>query len=655
MSYIFKPPRPITDYYIGRYATGECIYLITKEAYTNWKEHGANVRHTAYTKGGGADYPLRGGANYAAHKFENIDRDWYELIRETCPYIALAFEQMSILAKRAKSEPTPDAHYILYRGEDKTYYVMNRELPIGKTTNAPRWDGKNAQQTHVMVFITGDQIDRTTWHKKFPQLSSDVKTELQKLNPTRYREWEQFYMKKYPNFQPLREQDALPSCGCGKCKSCLKRIPLPSPKDDYIAVSANGTVALVRRAVFKPGESVVYDAVHGWKISIVKDYYDRQEDVLGLIKELRMCDGIKAITKEFEQYYTALEQVKVAERQPWFKGINPRNWIFAFGLNAGAFRDKIYLISALNFHMADCHSSDCLSVSNGQRTTMEHTKASHRRFLAFDKLDSGDRAQLIKQAGIELVKYFDFVYNISGKTLHEALGLKGSDLDFYKKVMAADYQDTIDKINQEKRQQFIQPNKVRGKEASWIIHEEAGPFKDASDFVKAGYLAAYDPYKPTNNESVVSVWGKDLNGKLINRTSELKKKQDLFNAFNHQITAAEYYKLLMNDSVSGIVSIKPRRVGQTAFYKDVQEIAKYYFRPTSNNQQFYTPNLKQQNNEAINLSGKTIIVIRGQSLSRNFIQSQRSQPTVAAGYTQYRPGVINCPKKLGSIHVGTPI
>jgi hypothetical protein len=193
-------------------------------------------------------------------------------------------------------------------------------------------------------------------------------------------------------------------------------------------------------------------------------------------------------------------------------------------------------------------------------------------------------------------------------------------------------------------------SKTRGKEALHWSFEEVGSMPKGLHMGTPYYSIGVDPYKPTKDESAVSIWGKDLHGKLVNRLSELEMENAYSSHLDYwrqhaRISPKDYYELLMNSpDIQGVTWLKPRKVGQTKFYEEVQKIAEYYGRPipqsegimTQINKQ-YSPNLKQQNDEIINVSRKIIAVTSGQKCTGNSVSSIRRSPTVTEKHTGNRP------------------
>ncbi len=591
----YKLPRPPGEYRIGKYDTGECLYLITDITYTTWYNRKVNVRHVCIKNNKGlplVDYPLSGTAKYKAFHIADCPIEWRNQVRKEVPEI---YNQLWPVVA-VKSEPTPDAYYIV-KNANKQYRAVLRD----------KWDNEQYVGKNQFIFWVDYQQGSTTamynraedqqyWplnNKKFPQLSSDVKEELQKLNPIRYREWEQFYMKKYPNFKPLREEDALkpaidPSTMYIIHYKCNPKTLYLADRDEY-----NTSV---------PIKAFVIDAGYSLSETLGKSgHINKEAETEGYSKSFTFAvlpDEFKRlfkrlrpeIYKQLEQYYTAQEQTKVVEKQTWYQSIkfNPRSWVFAFGLNAGAFGAKIYLINILNYNQADCHSSRCLSTSNGQEVFMEHNKAAHRRFLPFEKLDSGDRAQLIKQSGIEFVRYCD--------TFYDSIG---SGLDIDEKAMKADYQDTLRKIDQERTKKSLGTVMVFGTGTGEDKSNEA--LKEMF-YNPSSYAVGVDPYKPTGEaERAFGIYSK---GRRVGQSWANKSAEQ-------QLWYSEYFK--QHPRVTSDLS--------TAMGWAL----------TAQNQQNNTP-LKQQNNETIIVCRKVKPVIRCQTIRGTAAQSDRIEPAIATGH-----------------------
>lgn len=205
-----KLPRPIGDYLIGN----GCCYLITREAYHSWFNHGATISHSCVNYNGGQDlvqYPLHHNAKYKAFEFNKIPIEWQPILSKGNADLAKQLCDYYSAKPPVKSKPAPDQYVIIQFGTSNNaagFYICLRSDEQALNTKGhsvktcPRWENgiKSSGWT-----IHG----AATLVKKFPQLSSEIKAKLQKQNPERYREWEQFYMKTYPNMQPLRPQDAL--------------------------------------------------------------------------------------------------------------------------------------------------------------------------------------------------------------------------------------------------------------------------------------------------------------------------------------------------------------------------------------------------------------------------------------------------------------
>lgn len=199
-----KLPRPPGDYLVGKYANGSCYYLILKTAWDTWYVHKGSVRHYCIKNNDGLplmDYPLKGDVKYEAYALTKVPEDWKAAIKADCPDI---YNQLWPV----KSEPTPDEYYILPGLVVNHYFVLRTELE--KCLNADL-DSVRAKpwaklgQYSEAINANIENKNGGFKHKEFPQLSSDVKRELQKLNPERYKEWEDFYVQKYPGFKRLDE------------------------------------------------------------------------------------------------------------------------------------------------------------------------------------------------------------------------------------------------------------------------------------------------------------------------------------------------------------------------------------------------------------------------------------------------------------------
>lgn len=198
----YKLPRPPGDYLIGKYSNGECLYLITKEAYNSWMQ-GSIVYHNVIkgTKGENplTQYSLAPKHSYKAWSLDSLPDPYKSQLKTEAPDI---YNQLW----PTKSEPTPDEYFLL-NYDNGYYYVAKRDIfDKGKTSNdtipGAIW-GSGPLNWKCSV---GTIAYKNHTVKKFPQLSSDEKRKLKELNPKRYKEWEDFYVQKYPNFKRLEEQ-----------------------------------------------------------------------------------------------------------------------------------------------------------------------------------------------------------------------------------------------------------------------------------------------------------------------------------------------------------------------------------------------------------------------------------------------------------------
>lgn len=290
MSYIFKPPRPIEEYYIGKYDNGDCLYLITKEVYANWKGQNINVRHSCCLPEGPMDYSLRADSSYSVREFNAMPADWKSIADRDCTWLFGAFSK----------EPDPDQYYIATGERSGAYYFYLRKYDERSRNPAQHWVCSDST-TEVWNIINP---------KKFPQLSSNVKRELERSNSKRYKQWEDFYVAKYPGFKRLEDTTISPSCGCGICTSCLERLPLPDPKDDYLFCGVGGWV-LIRRANLNSPNSRTeihgYCVNEGWQtISKAKIRHSNPWiEFHNLSKNsYRDWSAFSKIVDSFEQYYS---------------------------------------------------------------------------------------------------------------------------------------------------------------------------------------------------------------------------------------------------------------------------------------------------------------------------------------------------------------
>jgi hypothetical protein len=318
-------PRPIEDYLVGKYDRGACVYLITKEAYKNWVNHRASVRHLCFNNNADqtlVDYALTPGSDYKAYFLDKIPAEWLATMKKgnLSLYIQL-FSATISNARAKKSKPTPDDFYLVKYGMPTWYLAKRSEYDNPKkvcnVTNlsevpAMFWTSKDGQWPTCVG--TNSAVGNPHKVYKFPQLSSEIKQELQKLNPERYKEWEDFYVAKYPNLQRINVNPK--QCGCGTCKGCLSRRPLPDPKDDYVVVDHCGIGLMLRsdfekQSYMSPNMVKVYDCNYGWVLNhgwITK----RNEGPMHCILDSKNTKPMLAILEQFEQYYA---QQAIAKQQ----------------------------------------------------------------------------------------------------------------------------------------------------------------------------------------------------------------------------------------------------------------------------------------------------------------------------------------------------
>jgi hypothetical protein len=326
-------PRPIEDYLVGKYDRGACVYLITKEAYKNWVNHRASVRHLCFNNNADqtlVDYALIPGSDYKAYFLDKIPAEWLATMKKDNLSLYIQLFPATISNARAKkSKPTPDDFYLVKYGMPTWYLAKRSEYDNPKkvcnVTNlsevpAMFWTSKDGQWPACVG--TNSAVGNPHKVYKFPQLSSEIKQELQKLNPERYKEWEDFYVAKYPNFKRLETstkwKDGRPQCGCGICKDCLSRRPLPDPKDDYVVVDHCGIGLMLRsdfekQSYMSPNMVKVYDCNYGWVLNhgwITK----RNEGPMHCILDSKNTKPMLAILEQFEQYY-AQQAITIAKQQ----------------------------------------------------------------------------------------------------------------------------------------------------------------------------------------------------------------------------------------------------------------------------------------------------------------------------------------------------
>jgi hypothetical protein len=752
--YTYKPKATLDNYLIGKYPGGVTLYLIGKEAHKNRVNQKIKVTITTV---GGNDYELGASTKFEAHEFDKVPNNWLELFKRDNPSLLADFQAWYKQSAK-KSEPTPDEYYLVKYNMPAWYIAKRSEYNnptktdyVSGTFGAPAmfWDSKDGKWLATVGTISQPGNPHKVY--KFPQLSSETKQELQKLNPERYKEWEDFYVAKYPNFKRLNQEPvdftlSLPSlklmvfisiqppfsknyspyeggwglinidgwedkdeyldfwdlanatmytvprkelgsspttifqlnsdqykcardknpivfdkikaaqetrkqCGCGTCKDCLSRLPLPDPKDDYIVVYNDSGWCIMQRKDFTLSAACLnYNVNHGWQFTRIQTSIANQEKPLKKIQEWRTHTGFAKIVDKFEQYYAQQEQEKlqaaIASKQYAYDmhGKTPdmfylytvgHGWELARreAIKGGAFKpqstDKVMLIKVSDYSIRE----------------VDHKYITQWAPVRFEQLLTGEQRNNFQKQNPIL--YGQWMHHLQHATVAKQ---QGSDLDIDEVAMAKDWRSRVAQVG--------------GKEAKHWSFEEAGPFPNPKS------IAGIDPISKETPVSSLGVFSWDQETSGLRDPSWFKKQ--------FGFTPAEYYKQVIQEpNIAGVIWTKPRRVGQTKFYEEVQKLAEYYgtgipnpperkgifdtvglqeqlakvqrdwVYPTNNNSPKYTPNLKQPNHEI--LFRQTKPIIRREELTNSDIQSTRREFTVTEGHLDNRP-VISSRKK--SFRVG---
>lgn len=618
---MFKFTRPPDEYVMIRYRNGEEInsfpthwYITTKEAYNTWYYHKTSIKINHWFTG--RVYTLSSNADILMYKF-GTSGEWRSAVREHLKKMnpdAWAYwcseKEWQQEAPMVKSEPTPDHYYVGYReilGPE--YFLVPRNfIKNGGSDYITTWKGDRTSKQAKYVYDYPEH-----WYKKFPQLSSEVKAELQKQNPERYKEWEEFYMKKYPNMQSLSTKP-----------------DLPNPADDYIVIEAN-EFALVQRSKFIEGVvQWVYRFNYGWVEAIAKKG-NHGENVWPCIKDWNKCRGISDILPQFEQYYSELEQKKELKYQ--LNGRNPNDFYFyTVGRGWEAIRKE---------------GIDRYSGNSKEKVLLISIRDGSTRYVR--------RCDIQTPLSIwpQIANDHPFGKCLTFKQQNEQLfnEWKGSDLDIDEKTMEKNWLEIAAKLSDGPK---IGKVVCFGTETDGDHSGLMEMFKDPRSYNVLStpgigktnwFTAGIDPYQADYETNVSqSIWGRDLYGKLVNRLTELKRDgwvKDSVDWFrNNRATPLEFELEAMNHArYYGIVNLKARRIGQTTADREWAKLEQ-----TLNslpgfiqvNKQ-YSPNLKQQNDEIINVPRKIITVTCGQEYTGNSISSYRCPPTVAKEHTGNRP------------------
>lgn len=622
----YKPPNSLRDYFIGKYPGGITLYLISKEAWKNRIQQSIKISITTVT---GNSYPLTSLTAFNVAEFDKMPEDWDSIFQQQNLKLRHDFVNEYFSKKSAvKSEPTPDDYYLVKHGPNNNWravlrkawdkeHVIRGEFFFWVSNQEPNTCGMHNEPRHKQYWIINN--------KKFPQLSSEVKAELQKLNPERYKEWEDFYIRKYPNMQPLKPIKE-------------SRFSFINPNSVYILDYGVGTLYIADQDDYN--NNPIGETYSGY---IVGDTIKtRVANLSGKSEETKfktvgyhfpsmtpaMHYNFKRVAPElyqhFEQYYSELEQKKELKYQ--LNGKNPNDFYFytvgrgweairkeAIDRYSGNSQEKVLLISIRDGstrYVRRCDIQTPLSIWS--QIVNDHPSG---KCLTF------------KQQNEQLFNEW-----------------KGSDLDIDEKAMEKNWLEIAAKLSDGPK---IGKMVCFGTGTDGDHSGLMGMFKDPRSYnvlaTPSGigktnwFTVGIDPYLADfETQGVITIWGKDSTGEVINRLTQGLSKYDMaWFERQYHMTADQYYKMLQNQDVQGVVWLKSRRVGQTQFYKDVEELAKYYGNKLGELPTFLTLNLKQQNDEIINVPRKVITITGGQEYSRSAVSSYRCAPAVTAEHTKY--------------------
>lgn len=621
----YKLPKPPGDYRIGKYTNGECLYLITTYAYDTWYKQRVSVKHLCIKNNDGlalVDYPLKGDAKYSAFRITDCPSDYKKQIAKEVPEIYNQLWPATESKVEFKSEPTPDEYYVGFRGETHTYYVLPRAFMNQENSdNNIGWEANNRGSRQSPKYYRLPLANYKSWYKKFPQLSSEVKAELQKQNPVRYREWEQFYMKKYPNFKPLREQDALkpelPGINPGnmyivyyRCNSDVLYIV---DRDEYNTSDSTKAIVIssthsLQQALAKTGNiSKKSEAANNSKCF---NFSTLPDNLRELFKRLR-----PEIYKQFEQYYTTQKQTKVAEKQqPAIVPLtfNPDSLLF---ISTGADNQPIGWKNSINWAIIDKAYFNSLDLEDMYISAMwadplQLTRPRRKKECA--SVHSFEKALILYPP---IIKANQQLYD-------RVISSKGSDFDIDEKAMKADYQDTLNKIDLD-----------RAAQKDWSLWTEP----------KIGKVMVFGT------------------GTGDSKNSEALKEM-FYNPSSYSVGFDFYKPTGESERAFGIYS-KGRRVGQSWANKAMKEFEQSWHQKIANlarqsdpptamgralqaNQQ-NNSNLKQQNNETIIVCRKVKPIIRCQTIRGTATQSNRIKSAITVGHSIDKSPIICGQKGTG--------
>lgn len=558
------------------YGSNDSLYIVDREEYSKPATNGLNKSEwAAWLLNAGYDLSEKHASigRMPRFEFDKLNQTQLTKFNKLNPGLYKHFEDFYAKQVAVKTEPTPDDYYVVCAVSPKEYYFCLRHnwaVPhISPKALMPEWKSGVAH--------TGNRSDVGTTagtNKKFPQLSSEIKQELQKQNPERYKEWEDFYCKKYPNMQrlkPIFDLGTDLSQWLVQCNGKNHYVFLKHKTKYGIWKSNRNNMELFSSSDHHhlKADFIAYDQSDSYTKESLKDYNP-------------------SIYDKFEQYYSELEQKKVAERQG----------------------QTMHQLLDLKPQVSSDFDIDEKAMA---ADWLDNLKAAEKDWSLYKSPKTG---------------WFEGAQSQALKNWHETSA----------KLCTA-MQDSIG-IPKER-------DVARGKEAKITMFEEAGPFP------KKLIQARIDEL-----QSIKSVWGKDLHGKLVNRLTELTPGLSRYDRawFERQygLTPEHYYQMANDPSIQGLLWTKPRRVGMTHWQETYENYLKMQ-RPIPQSEgimtqidrlslqdwanlrkQFISPNTKTNNHEIINVSRKTITITSGQKCTGNSVSSFRCPPTVTEKYTGNR-------------------
>lgn len=645
---MFKFTRPPDEYVIIRYKNGEETkgvpihwYITTKEAYNTWYNQKVSIKINHWFDG--KIYTLASSAQILVYKF-GYSGEWTSVVREHLKKVnpnAWTYwhreKEWQQEAPMVKSEPTPDQYY-LCKYQDGNYFICLRstadQVKIGKPAKDCLYWDRFGSTTNWHTYSLGNP-------KKFPQLGSEVKAELQKQNPARYKEWEDFYMRKYPNVQPLKS---------------VKKYDHIDPGSVYILDYANSCLYFADRYQYdnttsKNLKCYFLSTIHGeegikqqYGVVSTRDsgtqkaynFMELPQSLVNLFKGLNID-----LYKQFEQYYTELKRrQRVAEKQAYDMSGKTPDMFYLYSLGYGWELVRRESIDGVVGTPDPDNTIMVVKVSDYSIREVKLKSLSQFSRLRFNDNTTPAQMETFKRQNPILFAQW-----------------KGSDLDIDKQALGESYhrslQAIIDREGPKIGKMLIFGTGTPDEDHSGLMEMFRDPrsynvLATPSGIDKTNWFTAgIDPYQADfETNASQSIWGRDLYGKLVNRLIELESKPewrdfaDWYASERRSIPPQEFEREVLNTAqYYGGSYIKARRVGQTTM---AQQWAKLEQTLDSlpgfiqvNKQ--YSPNLKQQNNEIINVPRKIITVTCGQEYTGNSISSYRCPPTVAKEHTGNRP------------------